>query len=409
MEQRLQKKSVTLFFWAVATCLVITLFSGHAFQTILSFKDYVLFGACAVALVCLLVNRKIFALSLPKGALLLFLGMVLCTFIVSLGGGWWSYLLLTAMLIVSYTVTEYFTFRDVVKVYVNIMTVVSVTALVGYILVQNTNVLNVLPTMTNANGVDYGVGILFNYILVTPERNCGMFWEPGLFATHLTIAMVIEILRPQKTSFWRLLLFSACVFTANSSAGFVLWFLCMLLLLVKSSDRKLGPLPGILSIAVLGAAIVLILNFDTILSSTALSDNEYFGKLSSDSVEGSSRALAFAHNFELFASNPIFGAGFSAATSNMANVADTSTPTYLLSVFGLPAILYTVFWVYGIAKLRGVNIFSKIVILVIAFVILNKEPHYQILFTWCLLFYLLKLAKQPVPDTIIMVEEAAET
>lgn len=410
MEQMSHKKSISQYCMSFATCLIVALFSGHALQTILSFKDYLLFLAGAVAILFLIARKDFWRLDLSKGALFIFLGMIVCTFIVSLGSGLWFYLTLAAMLFVAYAVTEFFSFESVVDLYVKVMTVVSIVGLVGYLLLQN-GLLPELPVLTNHNDVEYGAGIIFNYILLTPERNCGMFWEPGLFATHLTIATVFEILRPQKTSFWRILLFSVCIFTANSSAGFVLWFLCLLLLLVKRNNRKLGLISGIIGILVSGAAIVLILNFDAILSSTALGDNEYFSKLSSDSVEESSRALALAHNWELFAANPFFGAGISTVTDNMAHVADTSTSTYLLSIFGIPAILYTVFLVYGVFKLRGVNIFAKIVVLTIVLIIVNKEPHCQILFTWCLLFYLLKQAKRPKVDKqeeAATIEEAVE-
>ena len=74
----------------------------------------------------------------------------------------------------------------------------------------------------------------------------------------------------------------------------------------------------------------------------------------------------------------------------MVDVANTSTSTFLLSVFGLPALSYTVMWIYAALKLPRVNLFSKIVVLVIVLVVINKEPHDQIMFTWCLLFCLLK-------------------
>ena len=40
--------------------------------------------------------------------------------------------------------------------------------------------------------------VVFNYIKKIPERNCGMFWEPGLFATHLAIATVFELMTKEK-------------------------------------------------------------------------------------------------------------------------------------------------------------------------------------------------------------------
>ena len=105
-------------------------------------------------------------------------------------------------------------------------------------------------------------------------------------------------------------------------------------------------------------------------------------------MNDSSRIRALSHNFEVFALDPIFGVGITRANELMVDVADTSTSTYLLSVFGLFGALYTAAWGLGVFFIKRLNGLSKVVLLVIILVILNKEPHHMMMATWIILFYL---------------------
>lgn len=287
-----------------------------------------------------------------------------------------------------YGIVQTYSFRQIIKCYQRIMTVVAVVALVGYFLANNTKVLEILPSVSNTNNIEYKASIIFSFMPSNIDRNCGMFWEPGLLATHLTIATVFEIMCYTKPRLIRLALFSVCLFTANSSAGFALWFLCLLLLFVKNANISKNKFAGIFSMIVMLAGIAVIVNFDNILIETGLAENQYFQKLSSGSITDSSRMKALEHNLKSFLSAPFFGVGVTQAYANMEHVADTSTSTYLLSVFGLLGSLYTICWCYGIFKNVHANIFVKVLLLAIALIIVNKEPHHQILFTWCILFSL---------------------
>ena len=68
---------------------------------------------------------------------------------------------------------------------------------------------------------------------------------------------------------------------------------------------------------------------------TPLRNNSYFAKLLSDNVKESTRYLAIWHNLTIFFDHILFGAGVNYVNQNMLYVADTSTVTYMMSVFGL--------------------------------------------------------------------------
>jgi len=382
---------------AILLFIIVTLQSGHALQTVIPGLNVILYFPVALGVIWMVINVQANKMNSASVMMMLLFVMVAFTFVAYKGSNFSYYLSFLCMIVAAYAVAEMYSFEAVVRWYLRVMTVVAAVALVCYYLVTTMNALTFLPTIKNLNGVTYRSAIIFNYIEEIPERNCGMFWEPGLFATHLTLSMMLELMTKKRPNIFRLVIFSVCIFTANSSAGFVLWFLCLLLFFVKKSRQgALGIGKNILSVLLLIGAIFVITNFDEILTRTALGENQYFQKLSSDSVSSSSRNNAVSHNMEIFSKSPILGAGISYVTKHMAYVADTSTSTYLMSVFGILGVLYTVYWIYGILKLKNVNFLSKLIIAVIILIIVNKEPHHQLLFTWVLLFYFVKSDAFPV-------------
>lgn len=370
--------------------LVVIFCSGHAFQTIFTFHTKIILVAGVIALLLELLRVKDMKLGKSQIALTLFALMVIVTFIAYRGQGSTFYFRLACFILAGFGLAQMYSFKQIARCHVTLMTVVTMVALVGYALVQNTTILKALPKYTNLNDVEYRVAVIFNYIPEVADRNCGMFWEPGLFATHLIIATVFEIMFSKKPSIWRLAIFSAGIVTANSAAGFALLLLCLMLLFVKRVNLSKNLLSTIIGVIALILGIAVILNFDALLAQTGLGNNQYMSKLSSDSVMDSSRMSAIEHNVEQFFASPIFGIGFSAAFANSRHVSDTSTSTYLLSVFGILGALYTAYWAYGIFKQPKVNILAKILLFVIALVILNKEPHFENLMTWCILFALIR-------------------
>jgi len=374
----------------VLTIITVIFSSGHAFQTIFPILSNLIYPTTLTALFFVLTKKRTAKVDKTGLAVLLFMVMIGCTIIVNLGSGMYAYIQIIFQILLAYCITQLYSFKHLVRCHIFIMTWITLIAIVCYALLNTTSLMDTLPLMTNYNGMEFrGIGI-YNYNTYIPMRNCGMFWEPGLFATHLTISMVFELLYQRKTNIWRILLFSVGIFTANSSAGFVLWFLCMMLWLVRKRKKSESLFKEIVIFIGVLTGILLVLNFDAFLTMTGLVENEYLLKLSSDTLHESTRVKALQHNIDSFLSAPIFGVGLTTSLRNIRYVADTSTSTYLLSVFGVMGGLYTFYWIYGIVKNVHVNLLSKIILLVIVVAIINKEPHYQILLTWCILFYLIQ-------------------
>ena len=376
---------------ALYTIALVTLCSGHAFQTLFpgAVKGF-LFPFVLLTVLWELLTRHSGTVDRLQLTVLLFGVMIACTTVAGLGSGLNFYITQMCYIITAYGITRLYSFQQTINCYLTIMTTVAVIALIGYALVQNTGVLESLPAMSNINDVEYRVGGIFNYIPMVPDRNCGMFWEPGLFATHLTLSIVFELLFREKSSLLRLVLFSVCIFTANSSAGFVLWFLCVMLLIAKRIALTKNVLGWLFGVVIIGLGIAAIFWFDSLITQTALAKNQYFQKLTADSLSDASRVKAIGHNVDLFLSAPLFGVGVVGASASMEHVADTSTSTYLLSLFGVMGSLYTFGWGYGILKKVRASLIIRVLLLIIVLVTVNKEPHHQMLFSWCLMFFLIK-------------------
>lgn len=392
MIKNINNKVSALFF-----TVVVLLCSGSAISTVnSSIKNVSLLTMVLFVLYVAMRRTAEVKRSVYTASLFVFLFMLAFTYIANLGDNLVRYVIVTSMIVTGYGISAYYDFDELIEWYQKVLSVLTIIALVGYFLVNNTSLLNFLPAMSNTNDAVYRMGVIFNYLEKMPDRNCSVFWEPGLYATFLIWGLVFNIAFSKKGVNWfRIVLYSIGIFTANSSAGFALWALTMVLLFTtKLEINRFNAKTQLLPMILIALSIVVILNFDAIIYNTGLKDNPYIAKLATDNIQASERAYAFSHNISVYLSRPLFGAGFNTTTEQMQHYADTSTSTYMMSVFGLLGALYTVFWIYGIFKNKGLNVYSRLVLAGIALSIINKEPHVTIMFSWVILFFLLKHASQ---------------
>ncbi len=375
--------------------VIAILLSGHAAVTLFPIIQYSAYLLALVVGLLILLSLKNSRVTTQSVCLAFFAVMIVCTLVTNWDGTPFYYLWLGCLILSAYGIAEIYSFKTVASFYLKTMTVLSCIALVGYLLVNLTDLMSGLPLFMNTNGIGYRFGLIFNYIEIIPTRNCGIFWEPGLFATHLAIASIFELILHEKPRLSRLFLFLICIITANSSAGFVLAFLIFMLYFVLKAKKNQSKTQQLLTFILLVFCILIALNFDTILEQTPLGENAYLQKLSTDSIFSSTRMNAIRHNLSIFLKNPLFGAGVIKVGESIDYVADTSTSAYMMSIFGFMGIGYTLLWIYGIFRQKSFSFFSKLLLTVIVLIILNKEPHHQLLFSWILLFYLIKSPQKP--------------
>ncbi len=387
----------------IVLCVVMLIYtSGYALSTVFTFGIYIeaLF-AYLFLFPIMLVHFKKKVNILTTSFILLFV-MVVSTFITSGLTSATAYLSIIFKIIIAFGVVTLYDFHDFARYYLKIMKFVATTSLIGHYLINYSNYALDLPIVTNINSVPYGVGYLFFYIPWIPERNCGIFWEPGLFATFLIIAIIFEFFyKKNKRSFLNIFLFIAAILTTRSSAGYGLLLLILFLVILKSlyfvKDVRMRKVSMFL---VFVSSVIILLNYNYVIEFLNLSDNDVIFKLASEQLATQSRILAINHNLATFLNNPFFGVGISQAYRNVRHVADTSTSTFMLGVFGFMGFQYTFYWVYGILKNRNNDIYVNIMILLIFLFVINKEPHQGIVFSWCILFYFLKNSSNKSKDVL---------
>lgn len=379
-----------IFIILCATTLIYT--SGYALSTVFAFSIYIeaLFAYLFLfPIIIVHINKRI---NILTTSFILLIVMIVVTFITSGLTASTAYLSIIFKIIIAFGVVTVYDFHDFTRYFNKIMKFVAVTSLIGHYLINYSNYSLNLPVVNNINSVTYGVGYLFFYIPWVPERNCGIFWEPGLFATFLIIAIIFELFyMSNKRRLSNIFLFIAAILTTKSSAGYGLLLFILFLVVLKSlyfiKDVKMR---NILVFFMFLISVVILLNYNYVIKVLNLSDNDVIAKIAGEQLSTQSRILAINHNLGTFFNNPFFGTGISQAYKNVKYVADTSTSTFTLSVFGFMGVQYTFYWVYGILRDREEDKYINIMILIIFLLIINKEPHQGIVSSWCILFYYLK-------------------
>lgn len=302
-----------------------------------------------------------------------------------------SYFRTSLIFLFAFYITQEFTFSDFRKIFTKFITTMCVVDTSIYFVLQRVGQFSFLPIAYNSNGEGYRIGVIFNYLLSHPERNSGIYWEPGLFATMIILSFVMDLTFEKEVPFWRALIYHICIFTTASSAGIVLILFCDLLLLNRFMDSISNKkvLKYCVFFIVYMLLLLLFVNLDTFLTLTGLAQQRAYAKLLSDNMGSSARMQALIKNWSLFVQNPIIGSGISNAYRLASNFSDTSTTTFMMVEFGVVGALPTVFVVKSIIGLKR-GLIENISLVTIFLCILNKEPHMRIAVIWILAFYFSK-------------------
>lgn len=285
--------------------------------------------------------------------------------------------------------------------YVQCMLVLAAISLVFYFFLDDTGLYrSLMPKLLgyNSDGKLYEKyqGFLI-YFKTSDHRNYGAFWEPGIYATNIIVALLLmPYVRNRKKAWLKYTILIAAVITTASSAGYVLLFLALICnILNKFEINTSGDRIKLVLIIILATLLFYsYMNLEAILNWLGLTDNSIYSKLLS--AGESERALSIATNWNAFLESPLIGHGFSGLTNSNAYqevlskklVLDTATSFRLLAAMGVSGILFSMMLIYGIAKQNRLAWYTRIMLCCIALVIVNKEAHDSFMLSWCLIQYL---------------------
>lgn len=387
MLEKRKNKILYLFIQAILILFVI-LTSGYAPNNILNFHTSIILFV--VTLILLFVSYKDIICKCDFGKfllLLLFLTSFLLTYISS-GGDLLSYGYYICILIVAMCISVKYEIA-IIDIFIKSIVVISIISLFFYVLVNNFEIS--LPIIKNER-VAYGNGWIFVYLVNDISRNCGVFWEPCLFAEYIIIALLFLIYA--KKTRYRLVYIAVLLvtlFTTNSSTGIILLLLIVFLAFIHIINQKVDTFGFcVLTSFLLFLSLMILLNWDNIIASL-FKNNKVVNKLLISNVMNSPRFIAIKRNLEIFYEHPFLGVGINSYHKLIDGFdsADTATLFGMMAKFGVFGFAYTLL-IINFANAYGTNNVEKIIIFIILCIIVNSIPHYNILITWVLLFYALK-------------------
>lgn len=348
-------------------------------------------------------------MSLRKPAALTFsiliLGSVLSLFFSDFSG-WTSFAMFICVLTVAYLLVRILGVRAVTRGYIGTLEFLSGISLIGFLIFEVFGIYPPFPQMsTHTGSTIYSNAIVFVVDLgLNSGRNIGIFWEPSIYAAYLNIAIAITLFLDQSNKRTnRILLFVLVLLTTESAGGFI-----ELLCIFVAYWYHRGSKP-IVIVCLLALFAMFLLTY-TQLQSLLLGFNyEFFYKFFGGSGSGTTqtRLECPVLNMAIWFKSPLFGSGFYGTdvmynqlrlASNISNLAQTSTITYLPAAIGILGFWLLIACVYGFNKLVNLPPFSKIALFVAAMVFLNEEPCTYFIAVYLLLFLLLELSNK---DSVI--------
>lgn len=389
-----------LFVGLVLTAIMLIL-SGYALTTtsVLPTTIHLTVGLAGLLLAWLMLTGRLFAagtgwLSTAVATIFIvtaLLGSLLHTS-TSLAGA----LHVPALILCGFLIAQAVPFSVFINWFSVVMAVLALIAFGAWFLFIALELPLVGGEVTNFNGAVYSNGVVYFFLVgwdgAPIDRSMGPFWEPGLFASFLVLAIILEIsYRRNTTRAWVIVSLILGIFIAQSTAGFLLVIPALALFLFKRRSAITRAIAFVISLLV----VIAFSQLESIIRQLVALDSETFGKLETEALQSSSRANIFDLNLRIFGESPLIGWGFAGAdqevVSDMAGVgvaAQTSTSTYFLAALGVIGLLYTLGW-FAILLDTNMSISERIIILTCILIILNKEPHSAILVTFVLFFYVL--------------------
>ena len=229
------------------------------------------------------------------------------------------------------------------------------------------------------------------------DRLQSIFWEPGVYASYLLIALSFEMLFEKKINWFHFATFCVALILTFSTAGYLLFVFLLVPFLLRKVKKSLPKTIIEFSFfPLIIIAVILLVNFSGQLANLMPT---IFDKIANQNASFTTRILSPKINLEMFVKKPFFGWGIHGANEEYLRIvteqyesfvdAQTSTSASLLAKFGILGFIYSLMLFLGIVlnKNKGLNIFELACFFAVIFLIVNKEPHTNMLISWAIPFY----------------------
>ncbi|KZL89725.1 O-antigen ligase family protein [Clostridium magnum] len=168
------------------------------------------------------------------------------------------------------------------------------------------------------------------------KRNFGIFYEPGLFAFHLNLAVFLELFVLERPNTKHLMILLAALLSTFSTNGFITVSIFFIAYFLKKHNQlnrtQIKKIKGICGVIVIIAIFIFVTN-----NSIWLFLINKLSELNSSSTAGSGfeRFRAFKYATETFLENPVFGVGQEGWITIFNGYIATFTPINWFALYGI--------------------------------------------------------------------------
>lgn len=342
-------------------------------------------------------NKKLL-IPLPTIICFLLIGVAACASLFLNGEGKYfiSYFYFGILIISSVLLCRVISFDRFRVIFCNILFVLSIIAIILFGIFKITTAAIGFPFDLKNDDLSFNTFYIFTQS-VFYDRIQSIFWEPGVYASYLLFALSFELLFNKNAKISHIVVFIVALILTFSTAAYLIAALIFFPAIIKKIKNKVAR--SILEYALYPVILISILLVFVFANDLAKILPDVFGKIAKQTGSFTTRLYSPKINFEIFLEKPLFGWGIHgsnaryleiAASSEYASMIDaqTSTSVGLLARFGVLGGVFTIMAIAGIlGYYKKTHYLSIVSFLLLFLVIVNKEPHGNMLISWAIPFY----------------------
>lgn len=221
------------------------------------------------------------------------------------------------------------------------------------------------PNIKNSQGFN-SYFCIFAFVNFANMRNYGIFWEPGAFAVFLSLAMLLEVFRKDKTRWGVIFLLTITILTTYSTLGIVSLGLIFLIWILKKREKIWFK-----GFKICLFLLLCLLSFYFLIKIEPDFKYAFIDKLLGifDSTTKNDSILvrknSFIELFDLFVNSPLIGVGYSGIQQKSLELGmdcATMTTFYWFARYGIAIGCVLLFGIFKFSFLLTKNYFLQLMI-----------------------------------------------
>lgn len=307
-----------------------------------------------------------------------------------------GYLMLLFVIMFSCLIIKLFPIINFVKMFITIITTISVISLVIYLFyfIAGRDLGTAIISKSNNRLVSSFIGIFYRIQTNYNDRLQGPFWEPGVLATFSLITILLYHYFIDKKKLLLPLFFTLIIILTKSTAGYLIlipiWFIIIMNRLAKRTKTKFF-------LFIMFAGFLSILFYPLLLPFLSKAMPSVFNKIVDQDISFLTRVYSLVYGFRIYITSPIWGVGGVTAREmyfeliridGRAIDAFTSTLGFYIASFGLIGFTLYTLPIIGLIINKKIDIEDKFMLCFVYFLITQKESHVEILLLQILYLYL---------------------